>query len=75
MTSGLVLNPDVHWISYHGSYDFGYLLSLLSNEKLPEDEEEFIKILGIYFPNFYDVKMLVKDLSFLDDLSNPFFFS
>ena len=66
MTSGLVLNPDVHWISYHGSYDFGYLLSLLSNEKLPEDEEEFIKILGIYFPNFYDVKMLVKDLYYLD---------
>ena len=66
ITSGLVLNPDVHWISYHGSYDFGYLLSLLSNENLPENEEEYIKILGVYFPNFYDVKMLVKDLYFLD---------
>ena len=66
MTSGLVLNPDVHWISYHGSYDFGYLLSLLSNENLPENEEEFIKILGVYFPNFHDVKMLVKDLYYLD---------
>ena len=66
MTSGLVLNSDVYWISYHGSYDFGYLLSLLSNENLPENEEEYIKILGVYFPNFYDVKMLVKDLYFLD---------
>ena len=66
MTSGLVLNPDVYWISYHGSYDFGYLLSLLLNESLPKDEEEFIKTLGIYFPNFYDIKMIIKDLDFLD---------
>ena len=65
-TSGLVLNPDVYWISYHGSYDFGYLLRLLTNENLPEDEDEYIKTLGIYFPNYYDVKMLIKDLYFLD---------
>ena len=66
MTSGLVLNSDVYWISYHGSYDFGYLLRLLLNESLPKDEEEFIKTLGIYFPNFYDIKMIIKDLDFLD---------
>ena len=66
MISGLVLNPDAHWISYQGLHDFGYILSLLLNEELPKDEEEFINTLGIYFPNFYDVKMLVKDLSFLD---------
>lgn len=66
ITSGLVLNPDVYWISYHGAYDFGYILSLLTNENLPKDEEEYIKILGIYFPNFYDIKMLVKDLQYLD---------
>ena len=66
MTSGLVLNPDIHWISYHGSYDFGYLLSLLLNEKLPKSEEDYISTLGVYFPNYYDVKMLVKDLYYLD---------
>ena len=66
MISGLVLNPDVHWISYQGMHDFGYILSLLLNEELPKDEDEFINALGIYFPNFYDVKMLIKDLSFLD---------
>ncbi len=47
-------------------HDFGYILSLLLNEELPKDEDEFINALGIYFPNFYDVKMLIKDLSFLD---------
>ena len=33
---------------------------------MPEDEDEYIKTLGIYFPNYYDVKMLIKDLYFLD---------
>ena len=66
MTSGLVLNSDVYWISYHGLYDFGYILSLLINENLPKDENEFIEILKIYIPNFYDIKLLVKDIEYLD---------
>ena len=61
MTSGLVLNPDIYWISYHGSYDFGYLLKLLINESLPNTENEFIKLSNIYFNNYYDVKLLLKD--------------
>ena len=66
MTSGLVLNPDVFWISYHGAYDFGYILSLLLNQNLPKDENEFIEVLGLYFPKFCDIKRLLRDLSFLD---------
>ena len=65
-TSGLVLNPDVNWISYHGAYDFGYILSLLLNEKLPKTEEDFLEILKLYFHKFYDIKLLIQDLSFLD---------
>ena len=61
MTSGLVLNPDIYWISYHGAYDFGYLLNLLLNEYLPNTEDEFIKLSNIYFNNYFDVKLLVKD--------------
>ena len=64
MTSGLVLNPDIYWISYHGSYDFGYLLKLLTNENIPKTEDEFIKQLSLYFNNYYDVKILVKDLDY-----------
>ena len=59
--SGLVLNPKVKWISYQGSYDFAYLLKILRNEKFPENEKKFIENLKIYFPEFYDVKMLTKD--------------
>jgi len=59
--SGLVLNPDIHWISFHGSYDFAYLLSNLIDNSLPENEKEFTRLLGLFFPNHYDIKILVKD--------------
>jgi len=60
-SSGLVLNPKIKWISFHGSYDFAYLLSNLINTPLPKNEKEFTKILGFYFPNHYDIKILVKE--------------
>ena len=60
MTSGLVLNPDIKWISFHGCYDFGYLLKLLINENLPDTEKEFMDLLDMYFINYYDIKTMVK---------------
>ena len=60
MISGLVLNPNINWISYHGSYDFGYLLHLLINSSLPDNENDFTKELSIYFPNHYDIRILVQ---------------
>ena len=60
MASGLVLNPDVHWISFQGSYDFGYLLKNLLQNPLPEKEEDFTSLLSTYFPNHYDIKNYVK---------------
>ena len=60
MISGLVLNPDIHWISFHGCYDFGYLLKLLINTNLPDSENEYLNLLDIYFINYYDIKTMVK---------------
>ena len=60
-TSGLVLNPKINWISFHGSYDFAYLLYNLLDTPLPQRESEFTKLLGLYFPNHYDIKILVKE--------------
>ncbi|MCQ2821642.1 MAG: hypothetical protein MJ252_30660 [archaeon] len=57
--SGLVLNPDVHWISFHGSYDFAYMLKLLINKELPDTSEKFTSELITYFPNHYDIRILV----------------
>jgi len=60
ITSGFLLNDNVKWLSFHSGYDFGYLLKILINKKLPKDESGFFDLLKIYFPHIYDVKYLMK---------------
>ncbi|RVE64255.1 hypothetical protein OJAV_G00144720 [Oryzias javanicus] len=60
MTSGLVLCENVKWLSFHSGYDFGYLVKLLTDARLPEEEHEFFQILNLFFPAIYDVKYLMK---------------
>ena len=60
MTSGIVLNDNVKWISFHSGYDFGYLLKILTDQNLLSEESEFFDLLKIYFPCTYDVKYLMK---------------
>lgn len=59
MMSGLVLNSDVKWISFHSSYDFGYLLKTLTCTELPQDEPTFLDLLLTFFPCIYDVKFMM----------------
>ena len=60
ITSGLVLLDDVHWISFHSGYDFGYLMKIMLCNPLPDDEKDFHKLLTIFFPSLYDIKYLMK---------------
>jgi CCR4-NOT transcription complex subunit 7/8 len=60
MMSGIVLNEDVKWISFHSGYDFGYLLKVLTCKPLPAEETEFLEQARTYFPCIYDVKFLMK---------------
>jgi CCR4-NOT transcription complex subunit 7/8 len=64
-TSGLVLNENVKWITFHGSYDFSYLIKALSNQPLPTEESSFNEYLNLYFCNYYDVRQLLKNISWL----------
>lgn len=50
ITSGLVMNDEVKWISFHSYYDFGYLIKLLTQEEIPQAESEFFEMLKLYFP-------------------------
>jgi CCR4-NOT transcription complex subunit 7/8 len=60
MTSGIVLNENVKWISFHSGYDYGYLLKVLTCQALPKEETEFFELLRLYFPCVYDIKYLMK---------------
>lgn len=56
MSSGLVLNDEVHWISFHGMYDFAYPLHLLMSQDLPDNPIGFFDMLLMYFPQITDLK-------------------
>jgi len=53
MSSGVVLNESVSWITFHSGYDFGYLLKLMTFQPLPTNETDFFNLLNIYFPTIY----------------------
>lgn len=57
MSSGIVLMDNIKWLSFHSGYDFGYLIKLLTDNNLPQDETEFFELLKMYFPTIYDVKV------------------
>lgn len=65
MSSGVVLNDDVRWITFHSGYDFGYLLKVVTALPLPDTEAEFFELLRLYFPVVYDIKHLMR---FCDNL-------
>ncbi|KAH0659202.1 hypothetical protein AABB24_031559 [Solanum stoloniferum] len=60
MSSGIVLNDNVYWVTFHSGYDFGYLLKILTCQDLPETQEGFFNLINMYFPVLYDVKHLMK---------------
>ena len=55
----LLMNDKITWIVFHGSYDFSYLIKYITNKPLPEKENEFINLLKIYFPKFFDLRRII----------------
>lgn len=60
ISSGLVMSDDITWVTFASSYDFGYLVRLLTSQKLPDEEGDFFELMSIHFPRVYDVKYLMK---------------
>jgi len=65
ISSGLVLNDEVKWITFHGGFDFAYLLKMLDGQNLPDDDESFYSTMEAYFPSFFDIKCMVRDIDSL----------
>ncbi|GKB94753.1 probable CCR4-associated factor 1 homolog 7 [Tanacetum coccineum] len=60
MSSGVVLNDNICWVTFHSGYDFGYLLKLLTRRELPKSQAGFFDLIKIYFPIVYDIKHLMR---------------
>lgn len=60
MSSGVVLNDNLKWVTFHSGYDFGYLVKLLTGSSLPDTQKEFFDLVKVFFPVLYDVKHLMK---------------
>jgi CCR4-NOT transcription complex subunit 7/8 len=60
ITSGLAFAEDVNWISFHSGYDFAYLVKIMWQQPLPNDESEYRKLVNIFFPRLIDVKFLLR---------------
>ncbi|KAK0390394.1 hypothetical protein QR680_019333 [Steinernema hermaphroditum] len=57
-SSGFLCNNEITWITFHGAYDFSYLLRCAMMRNIPSDPRLFSRALKIYFPRSYDLKVL-----------------
>jgi CCR4-NOT transcription complex subunit 7/8 len=62
ITSGLCLNPNNHWVTFHGGVDFGYMLRAFLGTDLPQTEMVFFDMMNNYFYNYYDIKEIKRDI-------------
>lgn len=59
-TSGLIVDSNVTWLTFHSGYDFGYLMRSILLSELPKEESQFFTYHKKLFPRSYDLKMLLK---------------
>ncbi|XP_068466608.1 probable CCR4-associated factor 1 homolog 11 [Phaseolus vulgaris] len=67
MFSGLLYNNNIQWIAFHGAYDFGYMVKILSQRFfymqpfLPPNLCDFLQLVKFFFGyKVYDVKHLIR---------------
>eukprot|EP00258_Populus_trichocarpa_P003191 XP_002303972.2 probable CCR4-associated factor 1 homolog 11 [Populus trichocarpa] len=65
LTSGLVFNNcSITWITFHGAYDFGFLIKILTRRELPCDMASFLGMVSFFFGvRVYDTKFMMGSIS------------
>ncbi|CAI9755076.1 unnamed protein product [Fraxinus pennsylvanica] len=65
MASGLSMAPtwvnqNRTWVTFHSTYDFGFLVKILSLQNLPNDLSRFLELTRMYFGiNVFDMKQIM----------------
>lgn len=60
MESRLYTCPLRNWVTFHGAYDFGYLVKVLNHGKLPNSIEEFLGCLRLFCGSvIFDMKQMM----------------
>jgi len=60
VTSGLVTDNSITWLSFHSGYDFGYLVKIMFPAQMAEGEEEFLEYVRTFFPRSWDIKFMFR---------------
>lgn len=56
-----LFGPNCTWVTFHGGYDFWYLIKVSTNSDLPRDLGIFSNLLWHYFGNsMYNIKAMMK---------------
>lgn len=58
--TGILHNDNITWVSFMGYPDFGFIISLLRGDWLPESRTEFLLQVRDYFPSSCDCKFFSK---------------
>lgn len=61
-SSGLILNDEIRWITFHGAFDYAYLIKILTNSKLEGTYDQYETTVNTYFPCTLDTKIIAQDV-------------
>jgi len=56
ITSGLVLDDDVMFVTFHGGYALAYLLKLMTCKDMPPTVDQFADAIRLYLPRLRDLR-------------------
>ncbi|KAJ0008320.1 hypothetical protein Pint_30150 [Pistacia integerrima] len=51
---------NIKWVSFHGLYDFAYVLKLLTDKPMPRTVFEFVEVASMVFGCVFDIKFMAK---------------
>ncbi|KAG6406792.1 hypothetical protein SASPL_134403 [Salvia splendens] len=59
--SGLAFGRRFAWVTFHGAYDLGFMVKILTGRRLPDTLPEFVKLVDMHFgPRVYDAKPVAR---------------